>query len=278
MENRPSYSIGEAYGKVACERSWKWNRSDHPFQDYDLWYVWRGEGRLVLNGEERRLGAQDCYLFRPGDRVDAWHDPDHPLVVTYIHFHNIGGPPDSLSSLPSSCRLDSPSPFEAYLDRYVHVLTFREHRCEEEAVMLLKLLLMHVERESLPIEQESPRVRSPHYETMARIAASIRENPAGAGSIAELAKQAFLSPRYFSSKFKETMGQTVESYIIDKKIERAELLLSQHGMTVGEVADALGYPNIYYFSKQFKKTRGYSPSKAIRPRVKDYYKQRPHND
>ena len=97
---------------------------------------------------------------------------------------------------------------------------------------------------------------------MNEIAAAIRENPASTRSISELAEQAYLSPRYFSLQFKEVMGQTIENYIIEKKIERAEYLLRQHGMTVGEVADALGYQNIYYFSKQFKKIKGISPSKV----------------
>ncbi|GLX66986.1 helix-turn-helix domain-containing protein [Paenibacillus glycanilyticus] len=268
MESIPTFKLGESYGKMACERTWKWNRSDIPFNDYDLWYVWRGEGRLVLNGEERKVERHQCYLFRPGDRVEAWHNPDQPLLVTYMHFETENAH-RFLTSLPSHCDFISSFAFEAYLDRYVHVMSFRAHRSAEEAEMLLRLLLIQYEREYLSLEQAVPRYRNPHIETMTKIAASIRENPAQAGSIADLAKQAFLSPRYFSAKFKETMGQTIESYIIEKKIERAELLLSQNGMTVSEVADALGYPNIYYFSKQFKKERGYSPSKAMQHKKPD---------
>jgi AraC family transcriptional regulator of arabinose operon len=258
----PLFIPGESYGKVVCERGWKWNRGDVPFHDYDLWYVWRGEGRLVLNGEEHPLSHNQCYLFRPGDRVDAWHNPDLPLVVTYIHF-SAKESSVLLAALPSRYDIASPYEFEAYLDRFVQVMTLREHRHTEEACLLLRLLLIGLERESLS-RKESSRSRSPHLEAMTKIAATIRENPAQAGSIAELAKQAYLSPRYFSIKFRETMGQTIESYIIEKRIERAELLLNQHGMMVGEVAEALGYQNIYYFSKQFKKVRGYSPSKAGR--------------
>ncbi|MHA6482434.1 AraC family transcriptional regulator [Paenibacillus sp. strain BS8-2] len=261
MNNFPLSISGDAYGKVTCERGWKWKRSDQPFQDYDLWYVWRGEGWLVLNGEERPITQNQCYLFRPGDRVDAWHNPDRPLVVTYIHFTSEGGR-SWLSSLPSRFELRSPFAFEVYLERLVHAMTCREHRYEEETDMLLRLLLLGLERESLSGDKVTGHGRNSHLDTMNMIAASIRENPGQVGSIADLAKQAFLSPRYFSMKFRETMGQTIESYIIEKRIERAELLLSQHGMTVGEVADALGYQNIYYFSKQFKKVRGYSPSRA----------------
>ncbi|WP_168122109.1 AraC family transcriptional regulator [Paenibacillus sp. HB172176] len=266
MTDIPTFIPGESYGKVECERGWKWNRGDIPFQDYDLWYVWRGEGQLNLNGVNHSLAHNQCYLFRPGDLVDAWHNPHQPLVVTYIHFEASEGSA-WLDSLPSRCDIASPLAFEAYLDRFVHLMTFKEHRHVEEASILLHLLMIGFEREIMSGGEDSSSRQNPHFEAVMKIAAAIRENPAKSGTIAELAKRAFLSPRYFSLKFREVMGQTIESYIIEKKIERAELLLSHHGMTVGEVAEALNYQNIYYFSKQFKKVRGYSPSRAAKPLV-----------
>jgi len=247
-------------GKIACERNWKWNRSDSPFTHFDLWYVWSGEGGIVINGQERKLQRNHCYLFRPGDRIDAWHNPDMPLTVTYIHF-STEADDGTLTALPSYHTMELPFHFEAYLERFVQVMTLKEIRFEEEARLLLLLILLALEKEEATANTSAGRSRHPHYAVMNEIAAVIRENPGNAGSIDELAARAYLSPRYFSLKFKEVIGQTIESYIIDKRIERAEYLLRHHGMSVGEVADALGYQNIYYFSKQFKKMTGISPSK-----------------
>jgi len=52
----------------------------------------------------------------------------------------------------------------------------------------------------------------------------------------------------------------VQSYIIRMRIERAEHLLVHTGMNVTEVADALGYRDIFFFSRQFKQYTGKSPS------------------
>ncbi|ANE46078.1 hypothetical protein SY83_07035 [Paenibacillus swuensis] len=255
-----SIQIASIYGKIACERTWRWNRGSIPFEDFDLWYIWNGEGEIVLNGNKQRLGRHQCFLFRPGDRVDAWHHPERPLTVTYIHF-SIDSITDEFPGLLSNHEFRTPFYFEAYLERFVHVMTMKELNHHDEARLLLRLILLAFERECVSALSSLTRSNHPHYAVMTEIAALIRENPANVNSVAELAERAYLSPRYFSLKFKEVMGQTVERYIIEKRIERAELLLSTHGMSVGEVADALGYQNIYYFSKQFKKVRGISPSK-----------------
>lgn len=255
--------LAPQYGKVICEPNWRWNRSSTPFTDFDIWYIWQGEGELVLNGQTYEVKANDCYLFRPGDRVDAAHNPARPLAVTFIHFSS-DEPMEWAAQFPAKISLLSPYGFESYLDHYVRVLTAEYWEFAPEARMLLALILLAYAREALAPPVGPNRPGQPHYAIMHEIAAAIRENPGGAGSIAELARRAHLSPRYFSLKFKAIMGQTIENYILEKKIERAAYLLAEHGMAVGEVADALGYQNIYYFSKQFKQFKGVSPSKWLR--------------
>jgi AraC-like DNA-binding protein len=60
------------------------------------------------------------------------------------------------------------------------------------------------------------------------------------------------------------MGVTVEQFIIQTLIERAEYLLRYNGMNVSEVAEALGYKDLAFFSRQFKQVRGISPSRISR--------------
>ncbi|MNJ01019.1 HTH-type transcriptional activator Btr [compost metagenome] len=52
----------------------------------------------------------------------------------------------------------------------------------------------------------------------------------------------------------------MQSYIIKTRIDRAQHLLLHAGMNVTEVADALGYRDIFFFSRQFKQYTGKSPS------------------
>lgn len=49
------------------------------------------------------------------------------------------------------------------------------------------------------------------------------------------------------------------------RIERAKTMLEQ-GMNVTQTAEALGYSNVYHFSRQFKQTVGLSPAQFVRQR------------
>ncbi|NLK74984.1 MAG: helix-turn-helix transcriptional regulator [Clostridiales bacterium] len=48
--------------------------------------------------------------------------------------------------------------------------------------------------------------------------------------------------------------------LIRERIEKAKYLLSTQTMSVSDVAYAVGYDNIYHFSRQFKKHTSISPS------------------
>ncbi len=254
--------LSSFFGKVICEPNWKWNRADTPFADYDFWYVWDGEGEVILNGRHHHVRQRDCILFRPGDLTVASHNPEHPLTVTFIHF-SIKGEASPLSLLPSLVSFDPSEFHEQCLNRFVHVMLAKAYGYEEESTMLLGLLLLMFERQSQTEQASGDHARHSLKRIMLDIAAYIMQNSGQQHSISDLAKQAHLSPRYFSLKFKEIMGQTIESFVIEKRIERATYLL-RLGMTVSEVSEALGYRSIYFFSRQFKKVTGTNPS-MIRP-------------
>ena len=44
-------------------------------------------------------------------------------------------------------------------------------------------------------------------------------------------------------------------------MDRARVLLRKGGLSIGQVAEAVGYPDIHYFSRLFKKMEGISPKK-----------------
>ncbi len=79
-------------------------------------------------------------------------------------------------------------------------------------------------------------------------------------SIATLADLATLSESRLSHLFKEEMGVTIQRFIEDQRIHRARRLLELTSLSVGEIAEESGFPNVYYFSNRFKKATGLSPT------------------
>lgn len=69
-----------------------------------------------------------------------------------------------------------------------------------------------------------------------------------------------LSPGYFSDLLKFETGKNPNEYAESKRLEAAKRLLSARNNTVGLVAERLGYPNVQYFSRLFKKITGVAPN------------------
>jgi AraC-like DNA-binding protein len=65
---------------------------------------------------------------------------------------------------------------------------------------------------------------------------------------------------YLSSLFSATEGVTIEKYIILQRIERAKDLLVYDELSLGQIADKLGYSSVQHLSGQFKKVTGLTPS------------------
>ncbi|MFD0617803.1 MULTISPECIES: helix-turn-helix domain-containing protein [Paenibacillus] len=251
-----SFVLKPAFAKIVCEPNWKWAKREKPLENFDLFYVWSGEGELILNDEPYQVGKGSCFLFRPGDHTSATHNPQKPLVLTYIHFDI----EEALNLIPARYRvIQDTLDFEYLLSRYVRLFLVQTFAADVEAKLMLKQMMIHLLRE----EQEVPvekKVSNQITEVIHEIANYIRQHPSVQHRVEDLAKRAQLSPRYFSIKFKELIGASVQSYIIRTRIERAEHLLHHAGMNVTEVADALGYRDIFFFSRQFKQYTGKSPS------------------
>ena len=76
-----------------------------------------------------------------------------------------------------------------------------------------------------------------------------------------LANLCNLSTVYFRKLFTEIMGTSPISYVHELRIKKAkEMLKSDYG-SITDIAQSLGYLNIYDFSRTFKKYTGISPSK-----------------
>lgn len=73
-----------------------------------------------------------------------------------------------------------------------------------------------------------------------------------------------LSYKYAGTLFKETMGQTIREYQRTLRIRRAKQLLQETDRPVNEIAQTVGFSDVFYFSKVFHTQQGCSPSEYRR--------------
>lgn len=80
----------------------------------------------------------------------------------------------------------------------------------------------------------------------------------------EIAVALHISLSYLSKIFKKHLGATCIEYITQKRMEKAKELLIHTAMTQEEIAHAVGYTNVHYFSMLFKKKLGETPGQYRR--------------
>lgn len=75
----------------------------------------------------------------------------------------------------------------------------------------------------------------------------------------EISQKFFINKSYLSALFKKRTGQTFVDHLTSIRITKAAELLSSSKYKVYEIARLVGYSDEKYFSKLFKKIKGYSP-------------------
>ena len=93
--------------------------------------------------------------------------------------------------------------------------------------------------------------RDTGHEPVARVQAYLRENLSSALTVPELATMAGFSPSHFSARFRSATGFSVTEYVKRLRMARARQLLIVTESSIAEIAASVGYPDPFYFSRQF---------------------------
>ncbi|MBW7454674.1 AraC family transcriptional regulator [Paenibacillus sepulcri] len=88
----------------------------------------------------------------------------------------------------------------------------------------------------------------------------IREHFAEEISLNSVSTQFHVTSSYFSSMFKEIIGENFIEYLTGARMEKAKEYLTDSGMKIAEVGERVGYADSRYFSRLFRKHTGQMPS------------------
>jgi AraC family transcriptional regulator, arabinose operon regulatory protein len=152
----------------------------------------------------------------------------------------LGLPKDFIRKAPE------PDPYHEYLAE-LDAIQFDLAMSGLEEVLLLAM------RES---NLQSPRSLDSRVQQVLDILAS---DPNGRHDIHEFARAVMLSPSRLAHLFKHETGETISNTLLEQRMRRAALLLEATDLSIGAVAEQLGYSSLYYFSRQFHYHFGVSP-------------------
>jgi YesN/AraC family two-component response regulator len=100
-----------------------------------------------------------------------------------------------------------------------------------------------------------------HASALRKAERYIWENYTRKISLQEIAAASGLSAPYFSTIFKEEMGENLSTYLNRLRVEKAATMLTESDLSLNEIAGACGFEDQSWFSKIFKNFIGMSPGK-----------------
>lgn len=74
------------------------------------------------------------------------------------------------------------------------------------------------------------------------------------------------SPNHAATLFRQVTGQTISEYVHSLRMRTAVYMLTESLLTVSEISDYLGYSDVTYFQRVFKRSLGHSPSAYLKER------------
>ncbi|MBO9620781.1 MAG: helix-turn-helix transcriptional regulator, partial [Niabella sp.] len=254
---------------------WNWKNICSPF--IRIHYIIRGTAKIISSDSSITLTEGMLYLT-PSYKKHSY-SCDGDLTLIYIHIYEVAGSNLSifdLADLPMEIKPDHL--VKNLVHRLAKINPDRElHNFDPKSYDYQSKLfqnIAHQNRLPLSLEMETQgilgqllarfleRASSENPDTDSRILKAlytIHQNIDAPVSIGALSGVCALTEDHFIRLFKKEMGITPGKYIIQKKMERAQLLLLIRPTPVKELAYSLGFDNIPYFNRLFKKQTGFTP-------------------
>jgi AraC-like DNA-binding protein len=215
--------------------------------DHDFWeafLVLGGTGRHVCNGCSHALARGDCWLVRPADV--------HSLDGETLSILNVAWPTEGwnawlaiagLSAEDGATQREAPE-LETAFARMSEVFAVGSAREELHRARFWGELAAHFWPSS-----EDAGVYPPW---MRRALERFEREEGVRGGYEFLLRSAPVSPRQLHREWARVLGQTPSAWVMQKRLERASLLLLQTALPVQEIAARCGFENVPYFFRVWK--------------------------
>lgn len=213
-----------------------------------LHYVVSGSGVFESGGVRHPVRGGQMFVIRPLETTFYQADEHDPWEYIWIGF-------TTALTLPAPLREQAVVQHSGLGSLFSSVLRLRTMTQGRELFLcgqVYQLLSLLSERQPLEndyVEQAQTYLASNYMQDV---------------SISGLAARLGLNRSYFSTLFHQRTGLSPQQYLLRCRMEHARELLCSHAFTPGEAALAVGYPDIFAFSRMFKRYYGMSPTEATK--------------
>jgi len=224
-----------------------------------------GAGWCEMADMRHDVRPRQFLLIPPRSPHSYYADPTRPWSIWWVHVEGTDVP-----ALLTAIGLTAIQP-TATLSDPVRTFALAESICDDLATDETSATLTAAAGGAwnllarLAAERDS---RDTDHEPIARVQAYLRENLSSPLTVPELAGMAGFSPSHFSARFRAATGFSVLEYLKRLRMARARQLLIVTENPIAEIAASVGFPDSFYFSRQFSAVNHISP-REFRARSRD---------
>ncbi|KWX74017.1 hypothetical protein AML91_16455 [Paenibacillus jilunlii] len=228
-----------------------------------------------------------CFIFCTNGSGELWLDEDIWLAGSFYLLHSGKGrrlkvntekgielhfifykavlPPSSLREFHMLMQTDSPfdqtwgiSPAEPLELFSLAQQMLESWHADKSPIgkLLVKGIFMQFLHHTLQDKQHRRAFRPSVAEQVVR---HLSQHYRGPVSIERLAQQLNYSPQYISRKFKEQTSYSPLDYVIKLRMHKAQEMLLATNASLQEISAYVGYSDVVYFNRIFKKSMGVAP-------------------
>ena len=248
---------------VACENkilSKDYIIHDHDHYEIEIYY----EGNLHhwLNGTVSTINPGDYYLLSPQDTHF------HNLITPTVSLEKIILYPPRLPEYLNRLVLSRKTPIVGHFDtetlQKVLGIIADLHRETSNPLdhsglcisSLASLLMVYLLRNDNTVSEES---NTEQYELFQRAAEYISKHFQSQISLSDVAKEFYLSPKYFSNAFSKHIGCNFVAYLTKLRVFHAQKLLVTTDKSITDISQDSGFNTFSSFSRAFKLQTNLSP-------------------
>ncbi|MDF2700580.1 MAG: hypothetical protein K0Q49_2139 [Haloplasmataceae bacterium] len=242
-----------------------WKINNHKFARFKFVVIYDGKGYYDINGEKFTGTKGDFIFFKPGDVSNVNTEPDDLLKFYTVNFEytcpvNL----DHLWSLSTPDlpfktiqKIKDPLVFSRICDYFEELtklwITEYPNKHIQLRILFIEIiysLLSWVNKEEYNYDK---------YRKTDIMIDFLNERYNQKITLNELGNLLEVSPSYAGAIFKEITGKTPIQYLHQVRINKAKQLLLE-GYSITDISNEVGFNDLFYFSKYFKKYEGVSPS------------------
>lgn len=263
-----------------------WRNYLHIHSFFEICYAYQGHGIFRIHDREERVEAGQIFIAKPGEPHEIISSIDDPLGIYFWSYTLLPAPnADAQDHVTARSHVTPLDQNQRDLNRLLQAFSESTGTISDQATtiaMTLDRLTIEVVHQRLGYLQQLQSLASSLLVETARamlddeimgaplpeltndvadkIVRYLHDNYYRPLQVRDVAAQLHMSERHTSRIFKQTMGISIQKYLVQYRLSIAKQRLLDQTQTISTIAHELGYGDARHFSTLFRTHTGMTPT------------------